>query len=617
MDYSKERRVTHLRGVAQALDDENRRLRAERAEFEARLAASLAREQAAREAAEQGRQAAEAEAARLRVAAEAAEAEAAQSLRAQQEAEAEAAARLAAQREAEAEAARSLLAQQEAEAEMVRSQAAMQEAERLREELAELLATLQADHAALQELLALREKQLYGKKTERRPRQPAEEVPEAEAKEKKKPKKKQTGHGPTPQPNLPKVDVLCTREGAGLVCEHCQGTLEPLGTEAEEAELVALEARKLVLERVVRTKYQCPCCNTGVKTAPGPVKLIPGGRYALSFTIEVAFQKYLAHLPFERQAQMFRHEGLKITTATLYDQVDALATALTPTYQAIWAAIQAEAVLCADETPWAVLSNGHTENERFYAWCAVGSQYVGYRLLDTRSAEGAASILGGFSGTLMVDGLTSYPAAAKGAPGEAPKFAIANCHAHARRKFVECEKNAPAEAAFAIALYKDLYAVEREAQEPGTDRAALRQAKSRPLVDKLFAWAIAQRIRRDILPASGIAKALAYLLNHEHGLRVFLDNPAVPIDNNAAERAMRAPVLGRKNHYGSRSRRGTETAAIMYTLVESAKRVGVSPRAYIEAAVEVALSKAGAVLLPDEFKRQLDDARASMPPAPT
>ena len=104
--------------------------------------------------------------------------------------------------------------------------------------------------------------------------------------------------------------------------------------------------------------------------------------------------------------------AMKVTTATLFDQVDALATALTPTFLAIWQVLQAEAVLCADETPWAVLSNGHTANERFYAWCAVGSQYVGYQLLDCRSAEGAATVLGGFAGTLMVDGLTSYPAAA-------------------------------------------------------------------------------------------------------------------------------------------------------------------------------------------------------------
>ncbi|MEB3330813.1 MAG: transposase, partial [Candidatus Sericytochromatia bacterium] len=132
-----------------------------------------------------------------------------------------------------------------------------------------------------------------------------------------------------------------------------------------------------------------------------------------------------------------------------------------------------------------MLSNGHTANERFYAWCAVGSQFVGYRLLDTRSAEGAATLLGSFSGTLMVDGLTSYPAAAKGAAGEPPKWLTVNCHAHARRKFVECEQHAPDESRFVIDLYQQLYAIERAGREPGADLAALRAAQSRPLVDQL------------------------------------------------------------------------------------------------------------------------------------
>jgi transposase len=488
------------------------------------------------------------------------------------------------------------------------------ERDTLERQRAEEVAALQAELASVREKLTLREQQLYGQKSERRPSK--EKTGGSEAKQKEKPAKApRKGHGPTEQPDLPKDDVEHTLVGAELACDHCGGTLAPMGTVAEEAELVAIEERRIVLERHLRQKYQCPCCRKGVKVAPGPVKLVPGGRYALSFALHVAFDKYLAHLPLERQAHIFRHAGLKVTTATLFDQVDALATALTPTFLAIWQVLQAEAVLCAEETPWAVLSNGHTANERFYAWCAVGSQYVGYRLLDTRSAEGAATILGGFAGTLMVDGLTSYPAAAKGKPGEGPKFLVANCHAHARRKFVEIEQHWPAESQHAIDLYKQLYAVEREGKQPGADLLALRQQKSKPLLDELVAWAREQRDRADVLDSSNLKSAAAYLLNHEAGLRVYLEDPAVPIDNNAAERAMKSPVLGRKNHYGSRSRRGTETAAILYTLVESAKRVGVSPMAYLAAAAEHALRRAGAVLLPDEFKQQLEAVMAQPPPA--
>jgi len=389
---------------------------------------------------------------------------------------------------------------------------------------------------------------------------------------------------------------------------------EPHGTEAEEAELIGIEKRRIVLERHVRTMYSCKCGGC-LKTAPGPLKLIPGGRYALSFAIHVAFLKYFAHVPLQRQIHMMKHEGLRVTNAAMCDQLDALATALKATYDAIWKIIQSEAVLRADETPWAVMSNGHTENERFYAWVAVGMRYVAFRLLDTRSKDGAALVLGEFAGTLMVDGLTSYPAAAKGEPGQPPRFKVANCMAHARRYFVQCEDYCPVESAFAVALFRRLYEVEREGKEPGADLGALRNDKSRVLVDELFSWAKVQQELPNLLPSSGLAKALGYLVNHEAGLRVFLDDPEVPIDNNESERAVRGPVLGRVNYHGSRSRQGTEVAAIIYTLVESAKRCGVSPEAYLQAAAEMSLTRAGAILLPDEFKRQLDAVRDGPIPA--
>lgn len=581
VDYSKERSLAHLRGAAQSLHDENRRLRQERADQAARLAeleAGLRRELAEREA-------------RL--------------------------AELAAAHDAAlAEATRERLARQAAEEEVERRAAALEAEREAKARLQKDLARLEREMASLQEQLDRREKELYGRSTERRPLDDEKDDEKTEGPKKaKKPRKPRKGHGPTAQPALPRVEVKSKLAGDQLKCDVCGGQLKPIDTMAEQAELIALEKRKVVLEKHIRETYACDCGEC-IRTAPGPLKLIPGGRYALSFTVHVAYQKYFAHMPLERQVQMFAHEGLAVTTATLWDQLDALATVLKNTYDAIWNIIQNEQVLRADETPWAILSNGHTENEQFYAWVCVGSTYVAFRLLDTRSAEGAATILGGFAGTLMVDGLTSYPAAAKGKPGEAPKFKVANCNAHSRRKFVECEKHWPEESAFAVGIYRKLYEIEREAKHlPAAERLALRQTKSKPLMDELCDWAREQQQRADVLPSSGLAKALAYLLNHEVGLRVFLDDPAVPIDNNESERAVRPTVLGRVNYQGSRSRRGTDVHAIISTLVESAKRCGVPPEAYLLAAAEHALTKAGAVLLPDEFKRQLEAMRAMPPPA--
>ena len=127
-------------------------------------------------------------------------------------------------------------------------------------------------------------------------------------------------------------------------------------------------------------------------------------------------------------------------------------------------------------------------------------------------------------------------------------------------------------------------------------RARRRNAESRPILDKLQAWA---RLQTG-LPKGGLRKAVEYMLSRWQALTVFLDNPLVEIHNNGTERALRGMVLGRKNHYGSRSKRGTEVAAILYSLIESAKLCGVDPQAYLRRLAEMAIAEPGTVLLPHD-----------------
>src|SRR5206468_5449622 len=115
------------------------------------------------------------------------------------------------------------------------------------------------------------------------------------------------------------------------------------------------------------------------------------------------------------------------------------------------------------------------------------------------------------------------------------------------------------------------YEVERlvpagESEETLKFRAELRAQRSRPIVQEIQAWTLAQRV----LPESGLAKAIDYLLGMWKGLTLFLEDPRIPLDNNQTERGLRGLVVGRKNHYGSRSRRGTQVAALFYSLLESA-----------------------------------------------
>ena len=166
----------------------------------------------------------------------------------------------------------------------------------------------------------------------------------------------------------------------------------------------------------------------------------------------------------------------------------------------------------------------------------------------------------------------------------------------------------------AVKQIKKLFKIERETPRAGPNASAQekrqlldlrrkrRQELSKPIIDELFLWAGENRGR--VLPGSKMGKAINYMLKLWPGLTVFLDNPEVPLDNNAAERALRGVVVGRKNHYGSKSKRGTEVAAIFYTLFETAKLSGVDPRAYVTLAAKHAIAEHGEVTpsVPGETK---------------
>ena len=215
-------------------------------------------------------------------------------------------------------------------------------------------------------------------------------------------------------------------------------------------------------------------------------------------------------------------------------------------------------------------------------------------------------MLANFSGTALVDGYVAYESLAN---REGIDIVLANCWAHVRRKFVEAEQNYPGPCGEALDMIGELFAIERELPKLVrlTDeekaqalevRAKVRSERSAPLVEKLRAWAVEQRG----LPKGGLRKAIEYMLKLWRGLTTFLKDPRVEIHNNGTERALRGMVIGRKNHYGSRSVRGTEVAALLYTLVESAKLSGVNPEAYLIAAIKCAMETPGAVLLPKDFE---------------
>jgi transposase len=376
-----------------------------------------------------------------------------------------------------------------------------------------------------------------------------------------------------------------------------------LGEQFEESEEVSVVERRFVLVRHRRKKYRCRC-NGAVVTAPAPPKLIPGGRYAPEFAVQVAIDKYLDHLPLERQSRILERHGLRVTSQTLWDQIDALAKHLEPSYQALLPRVLDSPLVGADETRWQLMQRGGGSS-RWWVWCVASPEAVVYRLCGTRSTKEARGLLAGYQGIVMCDGYGVYEALEQDEARAGPT--LVHCWAHVRRKFVEVEENDPEAAAQALDWIGRLYGVERkvprtlypEPEDLVRLRADLRSERSRPLVDELKSWA--ERIYPSLLPRSGLAKAVAYMLGMWPGLVRFLDDPRIPLDNNATERALRGVVVGRKNHYGSRSKRGTEVAALFYSLCESAKLAGAEPRAYLLEATRRALAEPGTATLPHDL----------------
>jgi transposase len=470
---------------------------------------------------------------------------------------------------------------------------------RLEKEVAELRARL-GDTAAvvdqnktLQHLLARAKQREFGRSSER-------QKGERPVKE---PREPQPGHGARKQPGLRTQVVENDVPEEERVCTACGGELTEMKGVFDEAELITVTVRDFLRQLHRQKKYRCRC-NGCIKTAPGPMRLVDGGRFSIEFAAEVAAAKFSDHMPLTRQARVMAHEGLVIDSQTLWDQSDNLAKLLNPTYEAIIKNILALPVIGCDETRWYLLDNGQVKENRIWqSWCLWGKELVAYRIMDSRGLDAAAEVLAGFKGVVMADAYTVYQSLAQ----LTGLFVVALCWAHVRRRFLECQENFPTESGEALTMIRALYAVEREGKAKGADLAALRDKKSRPIVDAIFIWAKELQARE--LLRSDLGEALGYLLNNEAGLRRYLDDPGIPIDNNGTEAAQRGIVQGRKNHYGSRSRRGTEVAAIYYTLVECAKLAGVSPKAYIIAVAKAARESPGAVLMPADFKAMLAAAK--------
>lgn len=390
----------------------------------------------------------------------------------------------------------------------------------------------------------------------------------------------QKGHGPTPQPELPIEHVWHELDAADQICPTCGLDLEVFKDQSVESEEIDVVEVGYVVKKHHRQKYRCQCGCT-VDTAEPPRKLIPGGRYSLNFAVVAAADKYDGHLPLERQARRMGRAGLKVTSQALWDQVWALSGCFRGAIARLHDYLLSKELVLADETRWPLLGAKGRKSKNWFAWTLASEDAILHKIQDTRSNEAGRALLDGFNGVLVTDGYVVYKSQA-----EQLGYVQAHCWSHARRKFLEAE---PTDGELATAFLDDigqLFGIERELTRRIADLPPLEARKLREQVRDEQSRVIVNRIGRrameaKVLPRSPVAMAIKYLENRWDGLVRFVDDGRVPMTSNAAERALRGLVLGRSNHFGSRSQRGTEVAAIFYSLIESAKLNGLNPVEYL------------------------------------
>lgn len=336
--------------------------------------------------------------------------------------------------------------------------------------------------------------------------------------------------------------------------------------------------------RHVRPKLDCTCCDCIVQ-APAPGRPIARGLAGPGLLAHVLVAKFCDHLPLYRQSQIYARQGVELERSTLADWVGGACRLLRPLIDALQRHVMSAAKLHADDTPIPVLAPGRGKSATARLWVYVRDDRpaaqevppaVWLAYSPDRKGMHPQSHLAGFAGTLQADGYAGYDALYLSRP-----IRQAACWAHVRRKFYDLEQaSASPMATEALRRIGQLYAIESGIRgKPPDARLAVRQDQARPLLDDFHTWLMT--VLATLSAKSVAARAIQYALNRWQALLTYIDDGMVEIDNNAAERALRAVALGRKNYLFAGSDSGGERAAAIYSLTESAKLNGLDPEAYL------------------------------------
>jgi transposase len=385
------------------------------------------------------------------------------------------------------------------------------------------LESLKGSKDELQQTLALIETLTKEKKALEKP------APEG-ASDGKPANKPRAKTGATKQPQLRIVERVCKLDDDDMVCTSCGGMVHEMRDQFEESELIDVVDVEYQLVKVKRQKYVCDCGGC-VVTAPGPERAVDGGRYSLDLAIKIIIDKYLYHLPLARQSRMMAQHGLEMTPQALWDQLYVVAERLKITVAGLIAHVMKHPVIGLDQTGWPRLDGAGTKP--WQMWCLTAPGAVVHRIRDNKSADTFRVLVGDYEGVIVCDAAKTHEAGARGAP----KIVLAGCWAHCYRKFEEAEPDHP-EAAQAMKLIGALYEIDASADGDLVRLAELRRTECPAVLAELKTWLWGQAILKSL----SIGKAAGYVIANWDRLTRFVDDPRIPLDNNATERGIRGPI---------------------------------------------------------------------------
>jgi len=370
--------------------------------------------------------------------------------------------------------------------------------------------------------------------------------------------------------HLPRVEVTIEPEGDLTGAKKIGENI---------TEILEYKPGKLFVKKFIRPKYLLPE-DKGIVTGMLPSLPIPKGNAGPGLLSHIFISKFVDHLPFYRQVQMFKRQDVVISESTINDWFREICKLLNPLYEKAKGKILKSTYLMVDETPIPVKTSekeGAMHKGYHWVYFSPKDKLVYFDYQKSRGRAGPEEFLKDYYGTLQTDGYTVYDIFDK-----SPRITLLSCMAHARRKFDEALNNDRERAEYALTQFQKLYKIERDAKEKEMsyeERKLLRKKEAIPVLCEFETWMKEQL--PSVLPKSLVGQAINYTLGLWPRLKRYTDNGLYEIDNNFVENSIRPVALGRKNYLFAGSHEGAERAAMMYSFLSTCKKNNIEPYTWL------------------------------------